>query len=262
METPAPKYRLIANRLMQQIRGGQIRVGDLIPTENELMRAYGVSRSTVRNAVQVLKSMGVVQSRRGSGSRVIGDGSGHQLVEEIYSIRDLVAVGHMTRRELVVSKVVEADDVLADIFSCSPGRRLVEVEMVRRTADATAKPIAFLNLWIDALYEPVVEQLASEQRSVAEILSEWYGCHTGSVMQTIRADLLSDHVASLLGRKAEEAALIVTRRYSTASGIPPHLVARSTFPAQSVKIVLKFSETRSGSGRVPSITGDKATWNE
>ena len=39
-------------------------------TENELMRAYGVSRHTVRAAVQDLKSRGIVSSQQGQGSKV------------------------------------------------------------------------------------------------------------------------------------------------------------------------------------------------
>ena len=70
-----PTMRLEAARLSDrlaalieaQIDGGQLAAGDRLPTELQLAKAHGVSRTVVREAVHQLRSQGLVRSRQGSG---------------------------------------------------------------------------------------------------------------------------------------------------------------------------------------------------
>lgn len=61
---------MIAETLKQQITEGTYRVGDKLPTEPELMKTFGVGRSSVREAVKLLVNMGVVRVQQGSGTFV------------------------------------------------------------------------------------------------------------------------------------------------------------------------------------------------
>lgn len=53
------------------IRNGKFLVGSRLASENSLMLKYNVGRNTAREAISILRSAGVVESRRGSGTRVI-----------------------------------------------------------------------------------------------------------------------------------------------------------------------------------------------
>jgi GntR family transcriptional repressor for pyruvate dehydrogenase complex len=57
----------LAARLIAQIEQGTLKPGERLPTEAELSRAHGVSRSVVREAVHQAKSRGLLLSRQGSG---------------------------------------------------------------------------------------------------------------------------------------------------------------------------------------------------
>ena len=57
----------VADALAEEIRQGRLNVGDKLPTEAELVTQFGVSRTVVREAVSRLKSLGLVDSRQGSG---------------------------------------------------------------------------------------------------------------------------------------------------------------------------------------------------
>jgi GntR family transcriptional regulator len=65
-----PAYRRIADSLRRDIEGGSLLAGDQLPTENELAEAWGTSRSTVRDAIKVLVTRGLVEARPGQGTFV------------------------------------------------------------------------------------------------------------------------------------------------------------------------------------------------
>ena len=57
----------VAEQLAAEIRRGGLAPGDKLPTEARLVEQFGVSRTVVREAVSRLKSLGMVDSRQGSG---------------------------------------------------------------------------------------------------------------------------------------------------------------------------------------------------
>lgn len=60
-------YRQIAGHLRDAVTSGQLGPGDRIPSERELMEHYGVQRETVRQAIALLRSEGVLVARHGKG---------------------------------------------------------------------------------------------------------------------------------------------------------------------------------------------------
>lgn len=68
------KYSLtkqIANELEEKILTGEYKIGDKIPTEPKLIDYFGVSRNTIREAVQSLIHAGLLEARQGDGTYVI-----------------------------------------------------------------------------------------------------------------------------------------------------------------------------------------------
>lgn len=60
-------YELVAERLIEQIGARHLKPGDVLPTERELVQSYGVGRSSVREALRILESKGLVTSN-GNGA--------------------------------------------------------------------------------------------------------------------------------------------------------------------------------------------------
>lgn len=76
--TPVPKptraYEVIVEQVENAIYTGQLTPGARLPSERDLMAQFGVSRSTVREALRVLEASGMVRSRRadpGGGAEVL-----------------------------------------------------------------------------------------------------------------------------------------------------------------------------------------------
>ncbi len=75
MSEPMPLYRKIAEDLRGQIKAGELAPGDRLKSEAELMEQYGqdgkASRNTVRDAIRLLVSRGLVETRAGQGTFVV-----------------------------------------------------------------------------------------------------------------------------------------------------------------------------------------------
>jgi GntR family transcriptional regulator len=64
------KYQQVADRLRGAIQSGELRPGEALPTEKQLAERYGVSRPTIRAALGLLRTEGLIDARQGSGAYV------------------------------------------------------------------------------------------------------------------------------------------------------------------------------------------------
>ncbi|MFB8350280.1 GntR family transcriptional regulator [Streptomyces niveus] len=71
-EVAAPKYVRLAQTLQGRIKDGTYPPGTLLPSENQLVQAFGMSRPTVVRALELLKRDGWLESRQGYGTIVRG----------------------------------------------------------------------------------------------------------------------------------------------------------------------------------------------
>ncbi len=60
----------VAERLREEIRAGQFEVGEKLPAEPQLMKKYGVGRSTIREAIKALSNLGLLTVQQGLGTFV------------------------------------------------------------------------------------------------------------------------------------------------------------------------------------------------
>ncbi len=71
----AAKYIVLARLLREELAAGGNKPGYRLPTEETLSRRYGMSRQTVRHALQLLVEDGIIEKRQGSGSYLSGSQS-------------------------------------------------------------------------------------------------------------------------------------------------------------------------------------------
>ena len=95
---PLPTKNLtnaLVDRLLDAITGGELKPGDRLPTEKEMIVAYGVSKTVIREAVAALRSSGYVITRHGVGT-FVADFSRHRVFQidrdDVESIHEIVNV--------------------------------------------------------------------------------------------------------------------------------------------------------------------------
>jgi len=112
---PPKKHRNLAQGVVayisDSIRDGSINPGDKLPTESEIMRIQGVSRTVVREAISHMQSAGLVETRHGIGTFVLEPPPAQHLgidPKTVITMRDVLAI-----LELRISLETEAAGLAA-----------------------------------------------------------------------------------------------------------------------------------------------------
>jgi GntR family transcriptional repressor for pyruvate dehydrogenase complex len=96
----------IIEQVRELIISGGLKPGDRLPAERELAQTLGVGRSTVREAIRSMESLGMVQTRPGEGT-FLGDGMGNQAHGPFAA--SLFQFWHGQRKLFEVRRVIEPD---------------------------------------------------------------------------------------------------------------------------------------------------------
>jgi GntR family transcriptional regulator len=191
-----PLYDLIEQNLRELILRGQLVLGETMPSEWELADLYGVSRLTVRKAVDNLTRQGWLIRRHGVGTFV-----DHPSITEISPSKlsfteQMRAIGRMPSSRLISLHVVAADVEVANMLKLEQGDPVVEIVRVRLADDV---PILLETSYLSQKRFPGLEN-ATELTSSS--LYEWLGTHyqtNVTVMdQTLEPVLLKEDQAQYL----------------------------------------------------------------
>lgn len=129
-----PFYVQIRNDLRNKIESGQWKEGELIPTENELSKAYGVSRVTIRSAVKALVQEQYLIRRAGFGTTVYKNKSSLSNFTMIRSFtNEMKEMGLPSKTMEAELKTVEANKTIASIFNIKEGTKIYNLRRVRGT---------------------------------------------------------------------------------------------------------------------------------
>ncbi|MEV5437083.1 GntR family transcriptional regulator [Streptomyces sp. NPDC052682] len=144
--SPVPLYYQLAQQLEAAIEQGVLAPGNLLGNEVDLSVRLGLSRPTVRQAIQSLVDKGLLVRRRGVGTQVV-----HSQVKrplELSSLYDdLEAAGQGPTTQVVRNEVVPAAADVAAALGVAKGGEVVVLERLRRTH---GQPVALLCNYLPA----------------------------------------------------------------------------------------------------------------
>lgn len=138
--SPVPLYYQLAQQLESAIEHGRLAPGNLLGNEIDLSARLGLSRPTVRQAIQSLVDKGLLVRRRGVGTQVV-----HSQVKrplELSSLYDdLAAAGQGPTTRVVRNERLPAPADVAAALSVPEGSEVILLERLRCTH---GQPVAFL----------------------------------------------------------------------------------------------------------------------
>ncbi|WP_392673561.1 GntR family transcriptional regulator [Streptomyces sp. LN785] len=138
--SPVPLYYQLSQQLEAAIEQGRLAPGSLLGNEIELAARLGLSRPTVRQAIQTLVDKGLVVRRRGVGTQVVHSQVRRPLeLSSLYD--DLEAAGQRPATRVLRNTVVPATGPVAAAFGIPEG---TEVHLVERMRSAHDEPMALL----------------------------------------------------------------------------------------------------------------------
>jgi DNA-binding GntR family transcriptional regulator len=143
---PIPLYFQVAQKIESAIMDGQLPAGSRLENEVALGDRLGLSRPTVRRAIQELVDKGLLVRRRGIGTQVV-HGQVTRGVELTSLFEDLTRSGKKPSTKMLEIKEVKADTKMAEILAVAVGSPILYVKRLRLADNV---PVSILENWLPA----------------------------------------------------------------------------------------------------------------
>ena len=243
-EPPRSKHALIAAALSTDIQAGKYKIGDLLPSEAELAISHGVSRHTVRIALQSLHHLGLVVSHQGVGTKVHKNRLTSRYQHSFNSVADLLQYASSTKPKLIDSEEFKVTAAQAEQFGCKPGERWWRMRTLRFPPSGTT-PMAYTEIHIPLALSAVIADAVKGKQPVFALIEKRFHLTPIEVRQDIAATSLTREEAELLGVPRNGPGLEIIRRY-IGKGERVLEVARSVHPGKSFKYSMHVQLQNSG----------------
>src|SRR5947199_10859387 len=179
-------------RVLELIDG--LDVGEAIPSERRLSTDFGVSRLTLRAAVEDLVRDGYLVRRHGSGTFVSHPKIAQQLTLTSFS-EDMRRRGMVPDSRTISLDNVTAGPQVARALNISPGARVFQI---RRLRLADGEPMALETLHVPVSLVPGLTAAQLEHASWYELLEARYNVVIASGLQTIEPTVTNEEEAKML----------------------------------------------------------------
>jgi GntR family transcriptional regulator, N-acetylglucosamine utilization regulator len=207
-----PRYRRLYEILRKHISDGIYKDGDLLPSENELCRLYGMTRPTVRQSLSSLANDGYIRKHQGKGSIV----SLMPLEIGILSVSGTTsAVGSRNLRTNIIVKPVLMkwpEDFMFPLTELAKESGCIYMERVRLLDGI---PIFYDISFITNINIPRITSRQFENRSLFQILRDHYRIEIKGGDQRIKAIPATLKISRLLHIKKDQPVLHLERKIET-----------------------------------------------
>lgn len=203
------KARRVYLSLRDQIAGGQLAVGENLPGEQRLAESFGVSRVTVRRALDVLAESGLIVRRAGSGSTVqMADQHEKPVAMDFTTLMpQLVEMGQSTTARLLSFSYGPVPEFVARAMGISKNEKVQIATRVRIAEDA---PFSHLTTYVPA---SIAQNYSEDDLATTPLfkLLERSGVQIKEAHQSFSATLAGPDVAEALGVAVGSALLSLKR---------------------------------------------------
>jgi GntR family transcriptional regulator len=215
--SPVPLYSQLRELLRRRIADGVYKSHQQMPSENEMVALFGVSRITIRQALNDLQKEGLIFKIHGKGTFVSKTKAVHSLTRLQGLGEALSGSGHQIQSRVLGHRILRADQQVAARLALSERDEVMEIRRVRL---ADSEPISYDITYLpQALGHRVVRE-DLQRRDIFAILESDFGMVLGNAELHIEAVTADAVVADALGLASGAAVLRIQRLTYTANHVP------------------------------------------
>lgn len=147
-DSPVPLHYQLRLALMEKIRRQGLRVGDRVWSEKEIEAEYGVSRTTVRQALSDMVGMGIVRRQRGKGTTLVRPPIPERLPHLVGLTEELEARGSVVRTDVLSAGWVTPSPLVKQALRLAGGSQ--QVLLLVRCRHIDGEPVFYVREYIPA----------------------------------------------------------------------------------------------------------------
>jgi GntR family transcriptional regulator len=240
-DLPVPLYHQLKCILLEAIDGGRLQPGEQLPNEAQLAGNYGVSKITVRQALQGLAELGYVSRQQGKGT-FVSKPKLDQGPRELLSFSEEMRRHRMASTSRVLEQsVTEADPRVAEVLQIKPGAPVFRLKRLRL---ADGEPMGIQTAYVPVDMANGLEHEALEDISLYQVLQTRFGLRPARARETHLAVPAEAKVAELLNVPAGTPVFAAERVTFLPDGKPFEFV-KSHMRGDRYSIVLELVADRS-----------------
>lgn len=205
----APLYKKVKHKLIEAIRHGEWKPGDVVPSEKKLCERFGVSMGTIRKTVDELSAEGFLIRQQGRGTFVATHNQDRYLFAFFHVVRQ-DGYKEFPKVELVEFGKLKADPYAAAMLRVEPGSRLFR--FVNKLELSGAPVVIDEVLLPEKLFSGLTEKRLRERpATLYQLYQEDFSVTVVRTQERLRAVSADALKARLLGLKVGEPLLQVIR---------------------------------------------------
>ncbi|RMH55327.1 MAG: GntR family transcriptional regulator [Bacteroidetes bacterium] len=208
LKSGRPRHEQLSDWLRERIASGVFQPNDRLPSESQLVEQFGVSRITVRRALQTLEHEHLIYRRQGLGSFVQDTRVRQGLVRLTDFLEDMQQAGIEGTSRVLHQGVVEAEARVAEALEVEPGTRVLRLDRLRL---GDGEPMAFDQTWLPMAYARLIEGRDLTRDTIYGILEREYGLRIERGRYRIDAVNAPAEVAEVLQVSPGRALLLIER---------------------------------------------------
>jgi GntR family transcriptional regulator len=209
-KTSTPLYVQVKEEIIRSIQRGELAPGNQLPSQRQLVAAYGASHMTVRRALDELIGEGVIYAIPGKGIYVRDHKQEAESCPLVSFTEEMSLRGMRASSKVLAARMVPASTVMARTLDVDVGMPLV---YLRRLRLADGLPMALQTNYLKSWLCPGLLDHDLENASLYHLLQEEFALCLATSKGSIEAVLADEEHASLLGLELP-AALLVTEQVS------------------------------------------------
>jgi GntR family transcriptional regulator len=199
-------YHQLKELVSEKIESGEWAPGYRLPTEAEISREFGVSRITVRHAMQLLQNQGLLERKQGRGTFVAQPKVAHDLMSMYQDGLNVKQMGRLPQIEVVSLEFKLPAASVASKLNLPLSDKVYDM---KRLLLGDGEPLMLIHSWLPAARFPNFEESHLDSRTMGSVMRE-YGVTEAFQHKEVEVTILDEEEAALLKTFTGAPALLLT----------------------------------------------------